>query len=255
MKRIITTVGLALLCSAILDAQDIITNKAGEDIRAKVIEVTPNGVSYKLYDEPDGPVYVVKKADLLLIRYESGRNEVFNQNPMQDMVYAYRDPVENLAPGMKYKKLKTLYNHKDYVPGLFDRYDPVMAGVASYFIPGSGQVIDGEFGRGFAFLGGTIGCIALGTEFAIEGHYDGYGNLIEKTPGTRFGAVVCYLGAVFLQVYSIIDGVRVAKVKNMYEQDLRRAYSLNIKLTPSFDCTQFAGVYNPTAGLRLAVSF
>ena len=46
------------------NAQDLITKKNGEDIKAKVLEVTPNEVKYKLYDEPNGVTYTSKKLHL-----------------------------------------------------------------------------------------------------------------------------------------------------------------------------------------------
>ena len=53
-------------------SQDIITTKKGEDIVAKVLEVNVNEVKYKKYNNPQGPIYLLLKSDILLIRYENG---------------------------------------------------------------------------------------------------------------------------------------------------------------------------------------
>jgi hypothetical protein len=52
-----------------------------------------------------------------------------------------------------------------------------------------------------------------------------------------------------------VDGVRVAKVKNMYEQDLRRAYSFDMSVCPSFDYAMVGNSHQPTAGIKLSVRF
>ena len=60
-----------------------------------------------------------------------------------------------LTEGMKYKQLKHMYNYKEYSETMYDRYSPAGAGIASFFIPGLGQMISREVGRGFAWFGGA----------------------------------------------------------------------------------------------------
>ena len=87
MKRLIYVLLSVAASMGVANAQDLITKKNGEDVKAKVLEVTPNEVKYKLYDEPNGVTYTAKKSELLMIRYESGRNEVFNQQAMSNLYY------------------------------------------------------------------------------------------------------------------------------------------------------------------------
>jgi hypothetical protein len=61
-------------------AQDVIMKRDGSEIRAKVVEVTSTTVKYNLYDNQDGPAYVVPKTDLFRIKYEGGRIEVFTES-------------------------------------------------------------------------------------------------------------------------------------------------------------------------------
>ena len=57
---------------------------------------------------------------------------------------------EGIQPGMKYKDLKEYYDYKDYVK-MPDQYrSPAGAGVASYLIPGLGEMICGSGWRGTA---------------------------------------------------------------------------------------------------------
>ena len=60
-------------------SQDMITMKTGEDINAKVLEVTTSEIKYKKTDMLDGPIYSVLKTDVLIIRYNNGTKDVFDK--------------------------------------------------------------------------------------------------------------------------------------------------------------------------------
>jgi len=60
-------------------SQDIITKKDGTDISAKVLELTITEIKYKRTDNLSGPVYSLLKSDVLMIRYEDGTKDLFNE--------------------------------------------------------------------------------------------------------------------------------------------------------------------------------
>lgn len=245
MKRLVLSLVIAFAATTFSFAQDLITKKNGDDIKARVLEVTPESVRFKLYDEPDGVTYTVRKSEILLIRYESGRNEVING---ASYLYATdREPVAGIAPNMKYRQLKPLYDYREYTSTLADRYNPALSGVASLFVPGLGQMICGEVGRGLAWLGGSVVCsivAGIGSGLAIW--------------GSTTGSVMCCVasaGIMVIDICAIVDGVRVAKVKNMYEQDLKKLYTLDFDLYPSVNYIQTGNGFKPAAGLTLAMRF
>ena len=250
MKKLLT-LGLFLFSCCILFAQDLITKKDGTDVEAKVLEVTTNEVKYKLFAEPNGVTYTAKKSELLMIRYESGRKDIFTNTSYSDLYTTNREPVEGIVPNMKYKQLKELYNPKEYVSTIGDRYSPGWSGVASFFIPGLGQMICGEAGRGLAFLGGTIG-LSIAGGVIVGSTYDEWG---DPTDGTAIASLITYAGIIAFDVWAIVDGVRVAKVKNMYNQDLRKLSSVDIDLYPSLNYVKTGNGLQPTAGFTLAMKF
>lgn len=65
-------------------AQDVITTKKGEDIQAKVLEITLKEIKYKKFDNPNSPVYTLLKSDVLLIRYENGSKDIFSEEKNQE---------------------------------------------------------------------------------------------------------------------------------------------------------------------------
>jgi hypothetical protein len=63
-------------------AQDVLVKKSGEEIKVKVIEVGIHEIKYKMFDNPDGPVFVMKKDELLKIRYENGTETLILPDPL-----------------------------------------------------------------------------------------------------------------------------------------------------------------------------
>ena len=61
-----------------------------------------------------------------------------------------------------YSMNKLQYDYRMYIPQFGDPYNPAISGVCSFLVPGLGQMISGEIGRGFAFLGGTYGSMMVG---------------------------------------------------------------------------------------------
>lgn len=262
MKRILFILSVLLLGAVTVSAQDIITKKTGEDIKAKVLEIDNGNVKYKLFDEPNGAIYTMPKTQILMIRHESGRNEVFNTAPAYGMID--RMPVDGIRPGMKYKELKNIYNYNDWYSGLGDKYNPALMGVCSWLIPGLGQVISGEVGRGLGWFGGAVGCSVLmgigagvnASAYYVDSYatYDDYGYDEDIAIA---GTVIMLAGSLALlavDICAIVDACRVAKVRNMYEQDLRKQ-NYSLELHPSVDYVRMANKVQPTAGLTLAMKF
>ena len=68
MRKIILLI-FGLFCAAGMDAaaQDVITRRNGEDIKALIVEVTDDAIKYKRENLPDGPLFTISKADVLVI--------------------------------------------------------------------------------------------------------------------------------------------------------------------------------------------
>jgi hypothetical protein len=59
---------------------DNIIFKNGDELSAKVIEITTEVVKYKRCDNLEGPLISVSKKEILMIRYKNGTKEIFNNN-------------------------------------------------------------------------------------------------------------------------------------------------------------------------------
>lgn len=164
-----------------------------------------------------------------------------------------------------YSELKNFYNASDYVKSDVDPYSVFWIGLESLGVPGSGQLIMKETGRGWAFLGTSV---ALGAAQSICAQ--NVVDLIEKDANGKWsisdankdkarnylaavgGVMVAQLG---LSIWSCIDAVKIAKVKNQYYQDTKRKHALSATVSPSVDLVQTGTSVIPTAGMTFAVRF
>ena len=87
MKYWIFTFLLLFVCKFLV-AQDIIFKTNGDEVQAKVLEVAPDEIKYKMFNFQDGPTYILKKTDVFMIKYSNGHKDVFsntnsNTNPVK----------------------------------------------------------------------------------------------------------------------------------------------------------------------------
>ena len=83
MKRILFVILTLGLFTTTIFSQDIITKKTGEDISAKISEVTQTEIKYKKFDNLEGPIFSILKSEVLMIRYENGTKDIFNETTQQ----------------------------------------------------------------------------------------------------------------------------------------------------------------------------
>ena len=79
IKKILFTLALIGFNISIY-AQDVITQKDGTDIQAKVLEITTTDVKYTRFDNQTGPTYTLPKTEVLMIRYQNGTKDIFNES-------------------------------------------------------------------------------------------------------------------------------------------------------------------------------
>jgi hypothetical protein len=79
MKKIIFALLTSIFATTFCLSQDIITKKSGEDIQAKVLEVTTPEIKYKKFDNQNGPTFTILKSEVLMLRYENGTKDIFNE--------------------------------------------------------------------------------------------------------------------------------------------------------------------------------
>ena len=199
----------------------------------------------------------------------SGKMDFSNRKDQSDKkynVYVYNDslisvnsdsisvPIQNVRKISiiidPYSVLKKKYDYRTYSFRPGDPYNPSTAGFASLIICGLGQGMTGEGGRGLLFFTGYCGfiCASMVPFIKYADSYEG-----EDVKSLRiFGAL--FLSAIGIDIWSVIDAARIAKVKNLFFRG-RGNTSYNLSIKP-FLYTNEAGIkHNFPVGLSVSVTF
>jgi len=93
MKKLTTLFLFMVGMAVVVNAQDIITLKNGNEIKAKVTEISASEIKYKRFDYLDGPTILIAKREVFAINYENGTREVFNA--ITTPAYRERHNIDN----------------------------------------------------------------------------------------------------------------------------------------------------------------
>lgn len=210
---------LMLTCLGISSfAQDVITKKDGSVILVEVLTVGSDGVRYRMTSEPYGNVYFLSSDEFVKSKYK----KILREN-------------------MKYKELRKMYRTRDYVHYENAAYLPGLNGLFSSIVPGLGECMAEEWGRGIPkFLGFSL----------LAGAY----NTCIKNEDADM-ALVALAGGFVVWLWSIIDAVKISKIKNMYIHDYMKMYGMELNLTPSVSFVSMGESSFSTAGLTLSLNF
>ena len=163
-----------------------------------------------------------------------------------------------------YKNLKQYYSPKNYEKSNVDPYSVFWSGFESFFAPGVGQLVMKETGRGWAFIGGgvalgiagnVVGNNLLGLLEMKDGNVSFPDANRDKAKGCIYALVGIGAASLALDIWSCVDAVKVAKVKNQYYQDAVKKRAFAATVYPSVDLVQNGASMTPAAGMTLAVTF
>lgn len=97
LKLIIAAIAL-IFVPLVTKAQDVITKTDDTFINGKVTEIDDTTISYRAWDNLDGPVYKISRSVVSKITYENGKVEYFSGQPKIEQPST---PVANAAPVAK----------------------------------------------------------------------------------------------------------------------------------------------------------
>ena len=196
---------------------------------------------------------------LLLLLLPLGAMAQVKETLPQTMPEAYSfyasDP-DAVVRGMRYKELKSLYNEDDFDSLIDPRYRTGLAWL-NLLLPGVGQYVMGEPGRGtFFLLTGLAGYFAygIGAVSSSSGAYYDSQDLYTNGQVLFWSGLLITLGA---EIASIIDGYHVAHVKSLYTEDLyhKRMTGMSLSMAPLVQAVPSPTGIRPVAGMGLTLQF
>ena len=268
---------IVLFCWAgafsLLTAQDTIVFKKGEIKACKITQIKAGELTCKDFSYLDGPDYVYELKMIQEIHFSNGVVQIYNLPDVSEIkeekgsITVSRGRIRNLTQDSwtppisfkTYKEKENYYKDQLYFPKFGDPYQPWVAGIASYLIPGLGQITCGEVGRGFAFMGGAAASFfvfmigALGSSGYYNDYY--YRSDADFYPFLALSGVVSLF---VIDIWSVVDAFHVAKINNLYQRDLHSQEQVKLQLTPYIDKNKLdfsRKNHQHTMGLSLQLNF
>lgn len=123
MKNLLLTI-IACLVYFAGQAQDILIKRNGDELEVKVLEINLQEVKYKRFDNLEGPVISIAKADVFMIKYENGTKVTMNEMrpAAQQPVYArpnnQQQSLKLSGPRLGFTVLSQ--NYRDHIKSDYD---------------------------------------------------------------------------------------------------------------------------------------
>lgn len=205
--KLILLLALFVVTALGVSGQDIITTNDDTSFAAKVIEITPDAVKYKKFNNLEGPLYTIPVKDIKVITYENGTKEVFNKKTVTRK-------AENTAPQPQATPAATPSPTTSNYQNMMTNQHQSDARLLTLSLPDPKKY---ENRAKVCKWIGWIGCAALlGTGMYFFIHKDmEYGHKVNKsTEGAILtGASVLWLGGFYFAAYRL----------NKKARDIRRA--------------------------------
>jgi hypothetical protein len=148
----------------------------------------------------------------------------------------------------QYARDKDKYNTRQYSYRKGDPYHPLLAGLASYVVPGLGQLVCNETNRGLRFMGAWSGSLLVATTGVA---------MFANNPSSRTGdagvaiMIAGALSAYGIQIWSVVDAVKVAKINNMAWREKSKHTGTIMQLMPYVESSAPGAVWQPGITLRM----
>jgi len=152
---------------------------------------------------------------------------------------------------IRYKDFKNDISTKNYRQTIENpRYSPIMAGVCNYILPSSGYFYVGEPIRGACVLGSelvTSSVFFYGLVMLMSVNHE-TGQSPEGARAVMFSGMIA---TGLIQIWSVFDVVKIAKIKNLAYQNA----NVSIMVKPDLFLVNQNDRNIATYGLRLSLNF
>lgn len=145
-------------------AQDVIVMKDGSTVLAKVLKITKTEVTYKKYNNLQGPEYTMSISDIVSINYENGTKEDFNPVVSQTEVQSSTDIFTTDVKTSDLELLKAYNGYSDLSAKIKKRRLIGWIGGAVFVAAGGVLIYVGHFNydvglqyTGYALVGVGVG--------------------------------------------------------------------------------------------------
>ena len=159
---------ILLLSSISVYAQDVITLRTGEQIEARVTEISPTELRYRRFDQLEGPIRIIPLAEVFAINYESGLREIINplapaagQGTPASQIQMQEQPAQTPTPQAQIQSQPVLTH--SYWRGIRQNGRPVGTGQVRAIMAGNSAALElYNSGRRLEMVGFCVAMTGLG---------------------------------------------------------------------------------------------
>jgi hypothetical protein len=171
MKKIILAFFLLAGAVSVTNAQDVITKKNGDEIKAKVVEIGTDEVKYKRFGNESGPSYTLPKSEIFMIKYEgNGVPVLFGETTKTNDTQVKQQPIVNQSSVQKEAAVdREAISYATKTNTSFNQFHVGVTFPNGKFADGDEKTEEIYDGKGFAVTGFTIGYKHYSTLAATEG--------------------------------------------------------------------------------------
>lgn len=227
MKRFLLSL-VAIVITSLCFAQDIIVQKNGSTIQAKVLKVSQSEVEYKKFSNQNGPTYTISTKDLQCINYENGTKDTFvsaNYNPSivtneTATQFSNDQQLLSLYNNTRNKKAQKLKKAGWIVGGSIVGIGAVLTLLTEDVLSHDIEVLDDDL----IFVGPCVAGLGIATWAALYfpgKHLENKYNSVQTTP-------------VFQQEFNIGKNDRLMVGVDMLKDNTRRNQTLGLGVSYNF---------------------
>ena len=112
---------IGLLFPIFCYSQDNIFIKSGDEVKAKVLEVTTTQIKYKKWANPGGPTYTLEKSEVFMIKYQNGTKDVFNATKNENTLKEEKKEPASFLENLPYSLKLNSTNEKELISKGFEK--------------------------------------------------------------------------------------------------------------------------------------
>lgn len=208
--KLILLLALFVVTALGASAQDIITTNDDTSFAAKVIEITPETVKYKKFNNLEGPLYTIPVKDIKVITYENGTKEMFNKTA--------KPTAESTAPQPQATPAATPSSTTSNYQNMMTNQHQSDARLLTLSLPDPKKYENRA--KVCKWIGWIGGAALLGTGMYFFIHTDEWGDNSPIEGGVLSGASVLWLGSFYFAAYRLNKKAREIRRATLVENTI-----------------------------------
>ena len=221
-RKTLLVLFLTFVCGVAF-GQDYIVTKDGGEITAKVTEVNIHDIKYKMFNNPNGPVYTMLKSDIDYITYQNGLVERFDKS-------SESNSASSSNSGGSYNSGNSYNNNESYkysarrsIPNYNENFLLMNDNEQENYLKINNPEFYDRFHKGQRLSGTGKGVLVSGCFFSVAGLFLTSGLATDDANMLGLGVIGCVFGQA-MTISGIIAMAQGGTLKRSVQNEFGRRY-------------------------------